>query len=104
MHLEFVTDYALSTALIKLDYLLPFQIRNVIGDWLPLDFSINLQAQQTGHALIAVKDSPVFIHHQHAVLNGVEERFKKAALPYQPLHHGLQPLGIEPVDATKNLV
>ena len=40
----------------------------------------------------------------YAVLDCVEEHLQEASLARQPLHHGVQALGIEPVDAPEDLV
>ena len=65
---------------------------------------MRLQAEQPGHGLVEIKNAPGFIHHQHAVFDGVEQRFEKAALARQPLHDGLQAFRVEPPDAAENLV
>ena len=69
-----------------------------------LAFGVGLQAEQPGHRLVEVKDAPGFIHHQHAVFDGVEQGFQEAALARQPLDDGLQAFLVEPADAAEDLV
>ncbi len=46
----------------------------------------------------------LFIQHQHAVLDGIEQGLQEMALARQPLHDRLQPFGIQPPDAAQHLV
>jgi hypothetical protein len=84
------------------DQLFPIKLRDKVGDGLA--FHVVLQTEEPGNGLIEIKDAPLFIHHEHTVLNGIEERFQESPFSGQSLHHALQPLRVEPADASQNLV
>ena len=44
-----------------------------------------MQADQLRHRLVEINNPPVLIHHQHAVLNGIEQRLEKTSFARQPL-------------------
>jgi len=46
----------------------------------------------------------MLVHDQHAVLDGVEERFQETPLARQPLDDGLQTFGVEPSNAAQDFV
>ena len=102
MDLELVPHDALAARVVEPANLLPFQLGDEIGDRLALD--VGLQAEQARDRLVEVKDAPGFIHDQHAVFDGVEERFEEAPLAGQALHDRLQPGLVEPPDARQHLV
>ena len=94
---------ARAAGLVEARQLFPIQIRQPAVDVLALGAGFR-QAEQPVGCLVEVEDAPGFIRDQHAVLDGVEERFEKRPLTRQPLDDGLQALGIEPSDAAENLV
>ena len=88
MDLELMPHDALAARVVEPANLLPVQFGDEIGDGLAFD--VGLQAEQARDGLVEVEDAARLIHHQHAVLDGVEERFEEAALARQALHDGLQ--------------
>ena len=73
-----------------------------ISEGLTLD--IRLQTDEPGDGLIEIDDPPLFIRHQHPVLDGVKQGFEKAAFAGQPLDHGLQTFCVQPADAAKHFI
>ena len=69
-----------------------------------LAFDIRLQADEPGDRLVEIDDAALLIHHQHAVFDGVEQRFEKTAFARQPLDDGLQAFRVQPPDAAKHFV
>jgi len=55
---------------------------------------LRLQSEQLGHRLIEIDDPPLLVHHQHAILNRIEERLQKTSFPGQPLDDRLQAFGV----------
>ena len=102
MHFKFMPHDALAAGVIRLRNLLPIQFRQKFRD--VLSFVAGLQADEPRDGLVEINDPPLFIHHQHAVFNGVEQRFEKTALARQPLDDGLQPFRVQPPDAAKHFV
>src|SRR5205085_12544439 len=93
MHLKFMSHNSAATSSIKTHNLLPFQLRNKIGDWLPLD--IRLQSKKARHRLIEVKNPAMLIDDQYAVLDRVEQGLQERAFPSKALRHRLQSLRIQ---------
>ena len=65
---------------------------------------VRLQTDEPRDGLIEINHAPLFVRHQHAVLNGVEQRFEKTAFAREPLDDGLQPFRVQPPDAAKHFV
>ena len=67
-------------------------------------YHARLQADQPRHRLVEVEHPTLFIHHQHAILDRIEQRLQKTPLARQPVHHRLQPFRIQPRDAAQHFV
>ena len=65
---------------------------------------IRLQADEPRDRLIKINDAPLLVRDQHAVFDGIEERFEKAALAREPLDDGLEAFRVQPPDAAKHFV
>ena len=102
MHLKFMPDNVRAPGVIRAGNFLPIHLRQNVRDVLLL--GVRRQADEPGDGLIEINHAPLLIHHQHAVLDGVEERFQKAAFPREPLDDGLQPFGIQRAEAAEHLV
>ena len=63
-----------------------------------------LQTDQARDGLVEINDAALLVHHQHAVLNRVEQRFEKTAFARQPLDDRLQTFRVQPPDAAKHFV
>ena len=59
---------------------------------------------QPRDGLVEINHAPVFVHDQHAVLNRVEQRFKKTAFAREPLDDRLQTFRVQPPNAAKHFV
>ena len=95
IHLQLMPGHAGALARIQPRQLLPIQCRKKIRDGPPFRFA-GLDADQLRDRLVEIKYAAFLIHHQHAVLDGVEQRFQKAPLARQPFDDRLQPFGVEP--------
>src|SRR5208337_3566358 len=102
MDLEFVAHHTLALGGLQSGEFFPVELRQEISDWLAFD--MGLQADETRHRLVEVKDASGFIHDQHAVFDDVKDRFQQAAFAGQALHHGLQAFGVEPLKPAQNLI
>ena len=87
---------------IKAGELLPFGGGQEIRD--RAAFGVALDAKQPDGGLIAIKDAAVGIHHEHAVLDDVEERFEKTAFAGEALDDRLQAFGIEPPEPAQDFI
>ena len=97
-----MSHHARATRTFKVRNLLPLDLGDKIRD--RLAFDVGLQAQEPRHRLVEIKDPSVLIHHQHSILDRVEQRLQKRPFPRQPLHHRLQTLRIEPSNPAQDLV
>ena len=102
LHLEFVADDMLAALAVELGNFSPVEIGQNVRD--RFAFRARLQPDEPRDGFVEVEDAPAFIHDEHAVLDGVEERFKKGAFAREPLDDGLQTLVVEPPDAVENFV
>jgi hypothetical protein len=102
MHFKFVAGDAFTTCVIRPRNLFPIHLGQQSCD--ELSFNAGLQTNQSGDGLVEINDVTLFVHDQHAVFNRVEQRFKKTALPRQPLDDSLQTFRVQPPDAAKHLV
>ena len=59
---------------------------------------------QPRDGLIEIDDAALLVHDQHAVLDGIEQRFEKTAFARQPLDDRLQAFRVQPPDAAKHFV
>src|SRR6185369_6857162 len=102
MNFEFMAHDTLTTGRIKTNDLPPVELGNKIGNGLALD--VRLEPKETGDGLVEIEDMPMFIDHQHAILNRVEQRFQESPLAGQTLDDILKTLRIESAHAAQNLV
>ena len=80
----------------------PIHFRQHLGNMLVLGF--RRQAENPRYGLIEIDYASGFIRHEHAVFDGIEQRFEKAPLPRQPLHDGLEPFGVQSPNATEHFI
>jgi len=82
--------------------ILPVHLRQKVRNLQIL--GVRLQADEPRDGLVEINHAAVLVRHEHAVLNGVEQRFKKTAFAREPLDDALQPFCVQPPDAAKHLV
>ena len=81
---------------------LPVHLRQKLGDVQVL--LARLQADELRDGLVEINHSPGFVHHEHAVFDGIEEGFKEAPLASEALDDSLQSLCVQPPDAAKHFI
>ena len=69
-----------------------------------LSLDAGLQTDEARDGLVEINDAALFIHHQHAVFNRVEQGFEKTAFLGEPLDDSLQTFRVQPSDAAKHFV
>ena len=102
MHFKFVAHDALAARVVGFGNHLPVQFRQNVRDVQIL--GVRRQADEPRDGLVEINNAPGFVHHQHAILNGIEQCFEKAALAREPLDDRLQAFRVQPPDAAKHLV
>ena len=102
MDLEFMAHHTLAAIGVEPRDLLPFQVREQIGN--RSAFGIGLQAEEAGDRLVKIENVPGFVDNQHPVLDGVEEGFEETALARQALNDLRQPVLVEERDPSDDLV
>ena len=100
MHFELEPRHTRCACAIQRGQLLPFHFREIAIDRFPFV----LDSQQLRHRLVEIKNAPLFIDHQHTVLDRVEQRLEKVPLARQTTHHRLQPVRIQPPDAPQHFI
>jgi len=100
---EFVPGGVRAAAAIECGDLLPIEFGEEPRDRLSFG-ALGDQTEQAGDRLIAVGHPSLGIDDEHAVLDGVEERFEEVALPRQSLDHLLQVRRVEASEASEDLV
>ena len=81
----------------------PIQVGQIPPDGLSLGI-LRLQPEQIRDRQVEIDDASLLIDHEHSVFDRVEQRFQKASFAGQPLNDGLQTFGVEPADASEDLV
>ena len=102
LDLKLMPYHPLPSRVIELADLAPFELGNEIRNGLAFD--VGLQAEQARHRLVRVEDAARLIHHQDAVLDGIEERFEEGPFARQALNDCLQASLIQSSDARQHLV
>ena len=102
MHLKFMPQDVRAAGVVRPGNFLPVHLRQNVGDLQSL--GVRLQADEPGDGLVEINHAPLLVRHQHAVLDGVEQRFEKSAFAREPLDDGLQSFRVQPPDAAKHFV
>ena len=82
---------------------LPVELREEAADMFAFDL-VRRPVEQGGHRLVEIKDAPAFIEDQYSILNDIEQVLQKSPFPLQPHDDRLHALGVEPLNATEDLV
>ena len=87
---------------IRAGNLLPVHLRQKLGD--VQIFLARPQADELRDGLVEINHASIFIYDQHAIFDGVEERFEKTPFAREALDNSLQPFRIQPTDSAKDFV
>ena len=101
-HFKFMADDLRAAGVVGAGNFQPVHLRQKLMDVLLL--FAGLQTDEPRDRLVEIKHAALLVHHQHAILNGVEQGFEKTPLPGNPLDDRLQSFRVQPPDAAKHFV